>query len=213
MPPIRAVGWPRPEPLPVATAGAAAVAPVTPDPIDVPVPGLVVLIGAAGAGKSTLAARLFEPSEIVSSDALREAVSGDAADQRATRPAFRILHREVSRRLAAGRLVVVDATSVEATARATLRRLAAAARVPAIAIALVPSATEVHARNASRVGRVVPRDIVDRHLGRLGRLGATSAAIAAALLVEGFAAAHVLRSADEIDAVEVQRVATSVSRP
>jgi predicted kinase len=185
---------------------------VTADPIDIPVPGLVVLIGAAGAGKSTLAARLFEPSEIVSSDALRERLSGDAADQRATRPAFAILHREVRRRLAAGRLVVVDATNVEPTARATLRGLADASRVPIVAIAIVPSVTEVHGRNASRAARVVPRDIVDRHLGRLDDLGTTSAAIAAALRAEGFTAVHVLRSADELDSVEVRRVANPVSR-
>jgi predicted kinase len=181
------------------------------DPIDIPVPGLVVLIGAAGAGKTTLAARLFEPSDLVSSDALREAVSGDPADQRATRPAFRILHGEVRRRLAAGQLVVVDATNVEPTARATLRRLASTARVPAIAIALVPPATEVHARNAKRAGRVVPPDVVDRHLGRLDRLGATAAAIGAALRAEGFAAAHVVRTTAEIDALEVRRVARPVS--
>ena len=205
--------WQRAEPRPGAPSGVAAVAPMRVDPIDVPVPALVVLVGAAGAGKSTLALRLFEPSEIVSSDALRERVSGDAADQRATRPAFAILHREVRRRLAAGRLVVVDATNVEAFARATVRRLADAARVPAIAIAVVPSATEVHARNASRAARAVPRDVVDRHLGRLVDLGTTPAAIAAALLAEGFAAAHVLRSADELDSVEIRRVASPISPP
>jgi len=211
MSPNRVVGWPRAD-SPPGTSGGAAVAPVTADPIDIPVPGLVVLIGAAGAGKSTLAARLFEPSEIVSSDALRERLSGDAADQRATRPAFAILHREVRRRLAAGRLVVVDATNVEPTARATLRGLADASRVPIVAIAIVPSVTEVHGRNASRAARVVPRDIVDRHLGRLDDLGTTSAAIAAALRAEGFTAVHVLRSADELDSVEVRRVANPVSR-
>ncbi|MDQ3128933.1 MAG: AAA family ATPase, partial [Chloroflexota bacterium] len=84
------------------------------------VPGLVVLIGAAGAGKSTLAARLFAPADILSSDALRAAIGGDAADQRATRPAFAILHREARRRLAEGRLVVVDATNVEMSARRPL---------------------------------------------------------------------------------------------
>ncbi len=207
------VSWPRAEPLAGTTSDGAAVALVTADPIDIPVPCLVVLIGAAGAGKSTLAARLFEPSEIVSSDALRERVSGDATDQRATRPAFAILHREVRRRLAAGRIVVVDATNVEAIARATLRRLADAARVPAIAIAIVPSVTEVHARNARRAARVVPRDVVDRHLGRLDDLGTTSAAIAAALLAEGFTAAHVLHSADELDSVEIRRVASPISAP
>jgi hypothetical protein len=77
----------------------------------------------------------------------------------------------------------------------------------------VPPATEVHARNANRAGRVVPRDIVDRHLGRLDRLGTTGAAIAAALRAEDFSAAHVLTTTDEIDALQVRRVASPVSPP
>ena len=174
-------------------------------PIEIPVPGLVVLIGAAGAGKSTLAGRLFAPDEVLSSDALRAAVSGDAADQRATRTAFGILHREVRRRLAAGRLVVVDATNVERAARLPLLRLARAAEVPALAIAVVPSAAEVQARNAGRAERVVPTEVVDRHLDRLAALGATGVAIAAVLRAEGFTAVRVLSSADEIEAASVRR--------
>ena len=160
--------------------------------LEIPVPGLVVLVGAAGAGKSTLAARLFTPAEILSSDDLRAALSGDAADQRATRLAFGILHREVRRRLATGRLVVVDATNVEPRARLELRWIAAAAAVPAIAIAIVAPPAEVHARNAARAGRVVPAEIVDRHLTRLAGLGSEPAAIVAALLDEGFVAALVV---------------------
>ena len=176
--------------------------------IDIPVPGLVVLVGAAGAGKSTLAARLFEPAEILSSDDLRAAVSGDAANQRATRLAFGILHREVGRRLTAGRLVVVDATNVEPRSRFELRRLAAVAGAPAVAIALVPSAAEVHARNAGRPGRVVPADIVDRHLDRLAGLGTTPAEIEAALRAEGFAAVHTIDGAPgSADPLLVRRVA------
>src|SRR4051794_2441607 len=102
-------------------------APEPPIRVVLAVPSLVVLVGAAGSGKSTLAARLFEPTEIVSSDDLREAISGDASDQRGTRLAFSILHREVRSRIASGRLVVVDATNLGVGARRGLLRIAAAA--------------------------------------------------------------------------------------
>ena len=168
----------------------------------IPEPSLVVLVGAAGAGKSTLAARLFEPSEILSSDAYREAVSGDAADQGATRLAFKILHRELGRRLAAGRLVVVDATNVETAARRELVVRAAAAGIPAVAIVLALPAAVVSARNAARVGRQVSQAVIDRHLHRLA-----SALAADRLNGEGFAAVHVLETAADVDALRIERLA------
>lgn len=175
--------------------------------IDVPVPGLVVLVGAAGSGKSTLAARLFAPDEVLSSDALRGAVAGDPADQRATRPAFAILHREAARRLSMGRLVVVDATNVEPAARRALVQLARTAAVPTVAIVLALPGLDVHARNAGRPGRVVPADIVDRHLGRLATLGDDPDSIGARLRAEGFAAVHVLATGEELSSLAVRRVA------
>jgi predicted kinase len=168
--------------------------------IDIPPPALVLLIGAAGAGKSTLAARLFAPSDIISSDDLRLALSGSAADQRATRPAFAILHREVRARLAAGRLVVVDATNAEVHARRPLLRAAAEAGVRPVAIAIIAPAADVHARNRERPGRIVPVEVVDRHLAVLARLGGSSAAVRARLLAEGFADVHVLVSTADLDA-------------
>src|SRR5262245_20485500 len=99
-------------------------------------PSLVVLVGAAGAGKSTFAARHFKTDEVLSSDGYRALIAGDESDQRVNRAAFGRLHRELEWRLAAGRLTVVDATSVELHARRALLARAAAARLPATAIVL-----------------------------------------------------------------------------
>lgn len=165
-----------------------------------PDPSLVVLIGAAGAGKSTFAARHFAPGEVLSSDALRALVAGDERDQAATRPAFAILHRELERRLRAGRLAVVDATNVEAHARRALLRRARAAGIPAVAIVIALPAAVVGARNAARSARVVAPAVVERQLALLeatlapGRLAA-----------EGFAEVVVLASATEVDAVSLER--------
>ena len=172
-------------------------------PLVVTAPGLVLLVGAAGAGKTTLAARLFDAADIVSSDELRGAIRGDPADQTTTRTAFSILHREVAKRLFAGRLVVVDATNLTVAARAALLRRASAVRAPAAAIVLVPPADVVHARNARRGGRVVPADVVDRQLAAAAALGTDPQAIAARLRAEGVAEVAVATTAAEIDAIAV----------
>jgi predicted kinase len=167
--------------------------------IDLPEPCLVVLIGAAGAGKSTLAARLFAPDQVLSSDAHRALVAGDEADQAVTKTAFAILHRQLARRMAERRTTVVDATNVTSFARRSLVRRAAAHDVPAIAIVLDLAPTLVLARNANRPGRIVPENAVRRQLAELARslrrgdLGG-----------DGFAAVHHLRSAEELDVFAVR---------
>ena len=134
--------------------------------LEIPDPSLVVLIGAAGSGKSTLAARLFAPDEIVSSDALRAVVSGAEDDQTASKVAFRILHRTVDRRLAAGQLTVVDATNLAPAARRPLIRRARSLGYPAAAIVLDLDAETVRAQNAARP-RIVDPGVVDRHLAAI----------------------------------------------
>ncbi|HET9521467.1 MAG TPA: AAA family ATPase [Candidatus Limnocylindrales bacterium] len=166
--------------------------------IAIPDPALVVLVGAAGAGKSTFASRHFPAADVLSSDALRGALTGDEADQRANRQAFSILHREVSRRLAAGRTVVVDATNVERHARRALLARAGFAGVPAIAIVLALPPEVVADRNRARPGRVVDPDIVDRHLAQL-----TSAVERRTFAGEGFAAVHLIESTQALDAAVV----------
>src|SRR5579864_1082491 len=92
--------------------------------LEIPSLSLVVLVGASGSGKSTFARTHFRPTEVLSSDACRGMVSDDENDQAATPDAFDVLHYIAGKRLAAGRLTVVDATSVRLEDRAPLVALA-----------------------------------------------------------------------------------------
>lgn len=92
--------------------------------ISIPELALVLLVGPSGSGKSTFGRKHFLPTEVVSSDAWRALVSDDENDQSATGDAFDLLHTIVRKRLARGRLTVVDATNVQPEARKTLIALA-----------------------------------------------------------------------------------------
>jgi predicted kinase len=168
--------------------------------LTIPEPCLVVLVGAAGSGKSTFAARHFAAGEILASDDFRARLGRGEADQAATRRAFGALHAALVRRLAAGRTSVVDATNVRADARRALVRRATAARVPALAIVLDLPLAECLAGDGARSDRHVPAAIVERQWIALQTTlgGATFAG-------EGFAAAHRLTSRAAVDSVVLRR--------
>jgi protein phosphatase len=163
-------------------------------------PSLVVLIGAAGSGKSTLAARLFAPTEVVSSDALRAAVSGSEVDQTASAVAFRILHATIERRLARGEMTVVDATNTRSEHRRPLLARARATEAPAVAIVLDLPPALIHGQNLARTGRVVDRDVIDRHLAAV-RLAVDDGRLA----TEGFELVVVLRSPSDVASLRLER--------
>ena len=165
-----------------------------------PEPCLVVLVGAAGSGKSTLATRLFPPDQVLSSDGHRAMLTGDESDQRVTRTAFAILHRQLARRMAERVTTVVDATNVTSFARRALVRRAAAEGIPAVAIVLDLPPVLVLARNATRPGRIVPEGAVRRQLDDLAR-----SIRRGSLDADGFAAIHVVRASAELDTLSIGR--------
>jgi protein phosphatase len=169
-----------------------------PHPIlPVPDPSLVVLAGVSGCGKSTFARRLFADTEVVSSDRCRAWVCDDEADQSATGDAFEVLHLLVAKRLARGRLTVVDATNVTADARRPLLDLARRFHLPAVAVVLDLPEETCRARNAGRARRV-PDDSLDRQRHLLH-------AAAGGMHREGFRLVHVLRTEAEAGAAALAR--------
>lgn len=78
----------------------------------IPLHSLVVMVGPSGAGKSTLIAKKFRPYEVVSSDAVREELTGDMTRQDINDVVFREVHRRTALKLELGERVVVDATNL-----------------------------------------------------------------------------------------------------
>ncbi len=166
--------------------------------LDIPTPSLVVMVGAAGSGKTTFCQRHFRPTRIVSSDACRAMIAGDEGDQESTFAAFEMAHRIADERLGRGLLTVFDATSVEAGARRSLLGLAARHHLPAVAVVLDVPLEACVARDRARPDRRVGRAVIARQ-DRLLRAGLDG------LKAEGFAAVHRLRgTAADGDGVRVR---------
>jgi protein phosphatase len=130
---------------------------------------LVVLIGPSGAGKSTFAKTHFLPTEVVSSDACRGMIADDENDQSATEDAFALLHFIVRKRLAAGRLTVVDATNVQPESRRPLLALAREFHTLAVAVVFDLPEQLCQERNRTRPDRNFGPHVIRRQLGDLRR--------------------------------------------
>ena len=173
--------------------------------IQLPELSLVVLIGASGSGKSTFAAKHFRPTEILSSDFFRGLVADDPNDQGATKDAFDALHFIARKRLAAGRLAVIDATNVQPDARRPLIELAREFHVIPVAIILNLPTRVCEARNQSRPERDFGRHVVRGQVAQLRRS-------LRGLAREGFRHVHAFESAEDVEAASVERVPLWVDR-
>jgi protein phosphatase len=159
---------------------------------------MVVLIGPSGAGKSTFAARHFAPSQILSSDALREMVADDANDQSATDAAFELLHAGLGMRLARRLVTVVDATSVEGWARQRLLAVSRRHGRPAVAIVFDLPVAICLERNAARADRRLPAASIRRQHARMR-------ASLNRLATEGFEPILMLSTTEAVQAVSLER--------
>jgi protein phosphatase len=159
---------------------------------------LVVLVGVSAAGKSTFARRHFRPTEILTSDFCRALVSDDENDQTATADAFAVLHFIAGRRLARGMLTVVDATNVSPEARKPLVELAREHHVPPVAVVFDLPMSILEERTRTRTDRSLGSHVLRNQRGQLRRSLRD-------LQREGFRHVWILRSPEEVEAVEVER--------
>jgi protein phosphatase len=156
---------------------------------------MVVLVGPAGSGKSSWAARHFLPTQIVSSDACRGMLTDDQTDQTASRDAFRLLYFILGERLRRGLLTVVDSTALQPAIRAELLKIAAQHSTPPVAVVFALPQEINEQWNASRA-YCVPADALERHRKNLDLS-------LRALPTENFNTIYTLHSPEELASARV----------
>jgi len=166
--------------------------------IKIPELSLVTIIGASGSGKSTFAKTHFLPTEVISSDFCRGLVSDDENNQAASKDAFDVLHYIAAKRLAAGKLTVIDATNVQPQDRKQYIDLARQYHCIPVAIALNLPEKICHDRNQQRPDRQFGEHVVRRHIQSLRKS-------LRSLEKEGFRHVFVLSSLEEIENVTIER--------
>src|SRR5437016_5062486 len=135
--------------------------------LTIPELAVVALVGPSGSGKSSFARKHFRPTEILSSDFCRGLVCDDETSQAATPDAFEVLHFIAAKRLAAGKLTVIDATNVQPEARKPLLDLARRYHTMPVAIALDLPGKLCHERNQQRPDRDFGPRVVASHCRQL----------------------------------------------
>jgi len=166
--------------------------------ITIPELSLVVLIGPSGSGKSTFTRTHFKPTEVLSSDFCRGLVSDDENSQAATKVAFEVLHFIAAKRLAAGKLTVVDATNVQPEARKPLVELARQYHCLPVAIAFNLPTRLCEDRNQKRPDRNFGGHVIRQQQQQMRRSFR-------GLEREGFRHVFMLESEEDVNAVQIER--------
>ena len=125
-------------------------------------PKLYIMCGIPGSGKTTFARKLAlaRNAHLVSSDSIREELTGDANNQDINHRVFEVMHERIHQHLVNGRNVIADATNIKRWSRKQIVDL----KTPETAVFFIVMDTSLHEskrRNQSR-DRVVPEEVIDR---------------------------------------------------
>lgn len=122
-----------------------------------------MMVGLPGSGKSWYAGNKLLNAVVHSSDAIREEILGDVADQSNQQLVFQTLHDRVLSDLRAGRDVVYDATNIDYKRRmGFLQRVTAVnPQIWKVCVFMATPYDKCVERNKSR-DRTVPESVIDR---------------------------------------------------
>lgn len=166
--------------------------------ITIPELSLVLLIGPSGSGKSTFARTHFKPTEVLSSDFCRGLVADNENDQTVTGEAFEILHFIARKRLALGRLTVIDATNVQPESRKSLVELAREFHVLPVALVFNFPEKVCQERNRNRPDRDFGPHVIRNQSQQLRRS-------LRGLEREGFRHVHVFGDPADVEGLQIER--------
>ncbi len=124
-------------------------------------PGLVIMVGPPGTGKSHLVRRLAEqlPLKVVETDAIRRQINPHPDySPRENRRVFHIAHRRIDRLLRQGKNVVFDATNIYESGRRTLYRIAESDGARLLIVRTVAPDEVVERRLRGRMEGLSPAD-------------------------------------------------------
>lgn len=159
---------------------------------------VVLLVGPSGCGKSSFAAKHFLPSEVLSSDWCRTAVSDDETAQHATSDAFELLHYMLRMRLKNRKLCVIDATNVQSNSRKEIVKIAHSYHALTYAIVFSLPDSVCYERNQNRANREFGAHVIRRQSQELRRS-------APLMQKEGIRNQFWLKSIEDVDSLEVVR--------
>lgn len=125
-------------------------------------PSVILTVGPSGAGKSTFCKELATaPSEVISSDHLREILSGDASNQQVSSQVFQMMYDIVSTRSKWRQRSILDATFLQKFSRKAYYGPVAHG-LPSYVV-LVHAPLEECLRRQFMRDRQVPEEVVKKH--------------------------------------------------
>ena len=131
-------------------------------------PKLTLLVGLSGSGKSTIAQELAEENSntvIVSSDAIREELTGKVEDQTKNEEVFKIFHDRIRKNLENKKNVIADATNITMKSRRAIMMKVNRLDIEKICYLIPKPYEQCKADNENRL-HPVPDEIIDKQIMR-----------------------------------------------